>query len=141
MSEGLLIVGLWTFTALRPVEAVPYIKAPTATEKMILEFRPDGTDRLRWELLDEGKFCEREGRFTWANNELSSTVTAVHEGNDPSCAADPDMVVGETTLTPARIENGQLILTLAVAEERAELVFERSPAWCPKDAPRMGCPD
>ncbi|MBX3019758.1 MAG: hypothetical protein KF767_17865 [Bdellovibrionaceae bacterium] len=138
MTETLIIVGLWTFSALRPVEATPagelrhFIKAPTATEKMIFEFREDGTERLRWDLLDEGKFCERTSTYVWQNNELTSTVTALHEGNDPSCGADPEMVVGQTTTTPARIENNQLILTLPVSTDRAELVFDRNPEWCPK---------
>ena len=147
MTEGLVIVGLWTFTALRPVQALPadeiryHLKAPTATEKMIFEFREDGTDRLRWELLDEGKFCERTGQYTWVNNELVSKVTALHEGNDQSCGSDPDMVVGETTTTSARIENNQLILTLAVATDKAELIFDRSPEWCPKElAGSEACP-
>lgn len=142
VTEGLLIVGLWTFAALRPVpeSASPLewqLKAPTATERMIFEFHEDGTDRLRWELLDEGKFCERRGRYQWSNNELTTTVTSLHPDNDASCAGDPDMVLGETTVTAARIENSQLILTLPVAADRAELVFERGPNWCPKDAARL----
>lgn len=132
ITEISLIVGLWTFEALTPLTHQPLITVPTGTEKLVYEFKADGSDRLHWSLLDEGQFCERTGTYTWADNQLTTTITAVNPANHQSCSSDPDMVVGTQATTPARIENDKLILTLKLGVDEVEMSFTRNPPMCPK---------
>lgn len=115
-----VLVGIWKYEAYRYQGVVKY---PTTDAELTYEFRADGSDRLHWKLDLQDQFCEREGRYVWANNTLIDQVVSTHPENHSSCSQDPDMQVGRETRTPARIENQKLVLTLALGSENLELLF------------------
>lgn len=117
-----LLLGLWHYESYR---YQGQIHPPQTVSNMVYEFKPDGTDRLYWELDGPGRFCERTGRYQIRGELLYDEVVEVNSANDPQCARDPDMRLGTKTETLFYFENQKLVLTLSLGSEHIDLIFAR----------------
>ena len=90
-----------------------FLPPPNPNLILTYHFYPDGTDRLFWTYKNDlGVFCERKGNFTIDDGNIVDTIYWVNPDNAIECSRDPDMQLGKTTITPAKIIEGQLHLFL-----------------------------
>lgn len=89
------------------------------------EFHKDGTNRLFWSRKNETGFCERKAYYAWNQESLLQKVFWTNPENALSCGADPDMQLGRTSVTQAKIENSRLHLYLALGDEPLIYIWKR----------------
>lgn len=71
---------------------------PNSDLEVRFYFTEGGLARLTWTRRQEGEFCERIARYTLSGEWLNQTVVMVNSSNSPSCARDPDMQLGRSTV-------------------------------------------
>ena len=89
------------------------------------DFKSDGQNRLYWS-YDQGQtFCERRGMYSVSSNQIDDLVTWVNPQNRSDCGQDPDMQVGNHTLSNFEIRNDQFRLEIPFGNENITYIFER----------------
>jgi hypothetical protein len=118
------LIGKWQFYKViyKGEERPPFNPSLILT----FEFKDDGEDILRWERQGESGFCERKGRWNYADNFLEDEVVWVNPENNRDCGMDPDMRMGNKTRTRAELHKGDFHLYFPVNEEILVYVFKRT---------------
>lgn len=101
------------------------LQPPNDDLRLYMSFTEDGQDRLFWTYDSQNEWCERSGTFRIEKDQLVDTITWINPHNSPSCAADPDMQLGQR-VTPLSVSpNGDLDLHLFLDDEPLVIVWKR----------------
>ena len=84
----------------------------------------DGQSRLFWKQIDDEGFCERTGNYRYSYPFLEDEVTWANPKNLIECATDPDMRVGNRSITKADDTDGMLRLYLPLGDDQLIYVFK-----------------
>jgi len=102
---------------------------------ILLELRPDGTDRLFWTRQGQEGFCERLAHYTDEAPFLSEEIYWANPRNARECARDPDMTPGRKGSTRVEIHPGTgspggevLYMHLGLGDETLIYVWRRCEA-------------
>ena len=117
------IVGRWQFTEF--IYEGQRRPRPNQKLKLYFEYFSTGLSHLWWTRENESGFCERTGFYSYDNCEIKDEVVWVNPKNAIECGKDPDMHLGNKTLT--RLERMGQELHLHVGLGGSPLIYILSP--------------
>ena len=120
----LSVLGAWQYAGLRYDGS--FYPNPNPNLILTFSFYDDQSAHLKWEYLDDHKFCERKGIYDLKDDVLYQKTTWLNPKNHPDCAKDPDMRPGLETYTPVKCEPGELGFRLQLNGRELIYVLKRN---------------
>ncbi len=117
-----LILGAWVFTSL--IYRGQEIPRPNPQLIMTFNFQDNGENILHYYRQGESGSCTRVAQFQFQKGKLHQEVIRASENNAVFCSSDPDMQVGNVSITPVAIRDDRMVMTLGLGEETLTYIWK-----------------
>lgn len=106
LIAAVLVTGSWQYDGFF-FEGHRYPN-PNPSLVLVFTFREDGTSRLIWHRENEPGFCEREATYQIKDDYIHQKVSWLNPANASECSKDPDMRMGQETVSRFAVTGGEL---------------------------------
>ena len=118
-----LLIGIWFYTSV--IYQGQLLPRPSQDLKMYFSFISEDQNEIFYSRTGETGHCRRTAKYWLARGKIYQTVVRVDPENAAICSEDPDMQLGQESVSPYEIIDDRLHLHLPLGDEDIIFVWKK----------------